>query len=486
MVIVILGILAAVVVFAVQGVGDKGKASAITIDERTLRTAEEAYCGKNGRYADGSTLIAENLLSDQPKYHQVFAQQSGGTCNGWKYSILRTTQAGAYSPGTWTATSSPPPANLYPVFVQRLADGRVLVGGANITDDSPMTAIWNPVPPTSWTIVDPHPETTRSKISGSTILLTDDPSTPGNECASQTVNNCGKVLLRERYLFDPSKAGAGFGQPQWEILTPPAGCYVCQEGTFSFTPRSMLQIRGTASTCGSLCGKILVHGGNSAGGTPNVLTFDPRDNSYSIISYPVGQESRLSGHTYMSQLPDGRVFLCCRGTGGLGAASDFFDPVAQSFSTGPVPPTRFLRATAVGFSAFSPPENTLVLPNGDLFFGTKQTPTAPRIAASYTPQSGGPGSWGPSIPGCSSASTCRILGLLSDGRVLGRDSSSTATSIYNPVTMVWDSAGSMNASTDPDSFGRAVLLDPSGGGCDSNCGKVFLVGLGIAQLYSPT
>src|SRR3954469_21396956 len=42
-VIIILGILAAVVVFAVSGINDKGQDSACKIDTRTIRTAEEAY-----------------------------------------------------------------------------------------------------------------------------------------------------------------------------------------------------------------------------------------------------------------------------------------------------------------------------------------------------------------------------------------------------------------------------------------------------------
>lgn len=42
-VIVILGILAAVVVFAVGGITDKGDASAKKTDESTLATAEESY-----------------------------------------------------------------------------------------------------------------------------------------------------------------------------------------------------------------------------------------------------------------------------------------------------------------------------------------------------------------------------------------------------------------------------------------------------------
>ena len=54
-VITILGILAAITVFSVAGVKDKGRNSAIAIDEATVRTAEEAYAASptlgNGLYA---------------------------------------------------------------------------------------------------------------------------------------------------------------------------------------------------------------------------------------------------------------------------------------------------------------------------------------------------------------------------------------------------------------------------------------------------
>jgi type II secretory pathway pseudopilin PulG len=45
-VIVILGILAAVVVLSVGGITDRGEASTCVMDERTLATAIEAYMGK--------------------------------------------------------------------------------------------------------------------------------------------------------------------------------------------------------------------------------------------------------------------------------------------------------------------------------------------------------------------------------------------------------------------------------------------------------
>ena len=49
-VIVILGILATVTVFAVTGITNKGKTSACQADAKTIQTAEEAYSANTGVY----------------------------------------------------------------------------------------------------------------------------------------------------------------------------------------------------------------------------------------------------------------------------------------------------------------------------------------------------------------------------------------------------------------------------------------------------
>jgi peptide/nickel transport system substrate-binding protein len=92
-VIVILGILSAVVVFAVRGVGDKGSSAASATDAKTLRTAEEAYCAKFGRYAgdpDGAgsltpidELKSKQLLSnDSPAINKIETDGVTGACTG--------------------------------------------------------------------------------------------------------------------------------------------------------------------------------------------------------------------------------------------------------------------------------------------------------------------------------------------------------------------------------------------------------------------
>jgi prepilin-type N-terminal cleavage/methylation domain-containing protein len=70
-VIVILGILAAVVVFAVGGITDKGQTSACKADKKTIQTAEEANFAKNGSYTDEAGLVTNKFLSEASTLYNV-------------------------------------------------------------------------------------------------------------------------------------------------------------------------------------------------------------------------------------------------------------------------------------------------------------------------------------------------------------------------------------------------------------------------------
>ena len=62
-VIVILGILATVTVFAVTGITNKGKTSACQADVKTIQTAEEAYSANTGAYTTlQSDLVNAGLM----------------------------------------------------------------------------------------------------------------------------------------------------------------------------------------------------------------------------------------------------------------------------------------------------------------------------------------------------------------------------------------------------------------------------------------
>lgn len=93
-VVIILGILSAVVVFAVRGVGDKGEKAAIQTDERTIRTALEVHCSQKGTYPedpDGAgpkdpmdVLVAGKYLSDRSTLHTLTTGDllTQGLCSG--------------------------------------------------------------------------------------------------------------------------------------------------------------------------------------------------------------------------------------------------------------------------------------------------------------------------------------------------------------------------------------------------------------------
>ncbi len=89
-VIVILGILATVTVFAVRGITDQGQESACEADHQTLTVALEAYYAQEGNTAgdaaDEATLIAAGLLVSDSGSFNINAGSvvtvAGGDCDG--------------------------------------------------------------------------------------------------------------------------------------------------------------------------------------------------------------------------------------------------------------------------------------------------------------------------------------------------------------------------------------------------------------------
>jgi prepilin-type N-terminal cleavage/methylation domain-containing protein len=86
-VIVILGVLAAIVVFAVGGITDRGTRSACQSDLKTVEVAEEAYFAQNDSYTDIPGLVTAKLLKTAP-----------GTDNDYTISV---------NSGTGDVTASP-------------------------------------------------------------------------------------------------------------------------------------------------------------------------------------------------------------------------------------------------------------------------------------------------------------------------------------------------------------------------------------------
>jgi general secretion pathway protein G len=94
-VIVILGVLSAVVVFAVGGISNKSKSAACSSDVATVQTAEEAYFAQNNVYIPISgtapTLLSTNLIRSAPS-----------TTNGYVISVVTGTGVVSSAPACST------------------------------------------------------------------------------------------------------------------------------------------------------------------------------------------------------------------------------------------------------------------------------------------------------------------------------------------------------------------------------------------------
>lgn len=77
-VIVILGILATVTVFAVRGITDQGKTSACEADLKTIQVAAEAYMAQEGTYpASLAAMESEGFLRDASSTNWTYAFVAG-------------------------------------------------------------------------------------------------------------------------------------------------------------------------------------------------------------------------------------------------------------------------------------------------------------------------------------------------------------------------------------------------------------------------
>jgi len=79
-VIVILGILATVTVFAVRGITDQGQTSACAADQQTLQVALEAFYAQNGTSVDPdeAALVAGGLLVSESGNYTITAGATPG------------------------------------------------------------------------------------------------------------------------------------------------------------------------------------------------------------------------------------------------------------------------------------------------------------------------------------------------------------------------------------------------------------------------
>jgi prepilin-type N-terminal cleavage/methylation domain-containing protein len=108
-VITILGILAAIVVFSVKGIGDKGADASAKTDATVLSTAEEAYCAQNGSYATLAQLrTPPGFLATDPKYNGVVKTPTGN-CGGTGFIVGSTSYAPTTGALILGASNTTPP-----------------------------------------------------------------------------------------------------------------------------------------------------------------------------------------------------------------------------------------------------------------------------------------------------------------------------------------------------------------------------------------
>lgn len=108
-VIVILGVLATVVVFAVGGITNRGESTADSADTATIEQAQEAYRALNGAYADEPTLVSAGLLREESDLHDVTVLGGGDD-----YEVVAAAGGGGPAPTTAppggpSPTTAPPP-----------------------------------------------------------------------------------------------------------------------------------------------------------------------------------------------------------------------------------------------------------------------------------------------------------------------------------------------------------------------------------------
>ena len=83
-VIVILGILATVVVFAVGGITNRGQESSCKADLATIEVAVEAYYAQNGIYPPSEVALTPGFMRDESDLYNVTANTGAITIQDTK------------------------------------------------------------------------------------------------------------------------------------------------------------------------------------------------------------------------------------------------------------------------------------------------------------------------------------------------------------------------------------------------------------------
>lgn len=501
-VIVVLGILAAVVVFAVRGVGDRGETAAKDIDVRTLRTAQEAFCARFGRYAENEAQLVNPSLADPSYPSKGFLSEESEThgirpatgsepkpCNDTGYVITggggSTDPTVPPGPGSFEDTTFPPFPGETVQNLVALGDGRVFaymrpplnsgIAKAAVYDSA--LGIWTAMTPSDFG------QTPDGMVA---VLLADDPATPVIECGL----HCGKVLVHINYgwyRFNPAGPGSWEGIERLEAPGQPAMPATSYTGRSHSANGAVLLVDDPATTdvvdCGTDCGKVFATSANEyvqGPLPPHADLYDPKSNVFEPVAYPSGSENLLGGLRSLTRLKDGRIlmvgFQFVTPPGGYlmkkVQIAYVFDPVDRSFKEAAVPSTPGL-SPAEGRTATT-------LPNGDVLFVPDDVFRPPPRGSTSK------GEWTKAeecvVP---TGESCAYLASIPNGTVLahlfGSEGTTGKTRRFAPSGRTWTSSADLK---NKDTVGLSVYLDPAVGGCGPSCGKV-LIASKTAELYTP-
>ncbi len=113
-VIVILGVLATVVVFAVRGISGTAHENACAAELKNLRTAQDVHWTLNGDYADEAQLVAAGAVRETSTMYDVTVDGSGGYAIDPAAGSACTLSASATASG---GSGAPPPPTINPTTV---------------------------------------------------------------------------------------------------------------------------------------------------------------------------------------------------------------------------------------------------------------------------------------------------------------------------------------------------------------------------------
>lgn len=477
-VIVILGILSAVAVFAVRGMQGKGRDEALVTEERIVRTAEEAFCAKEGKYGELSELQSTGYLRGDLGYISLtVVWDDNPVCGRTRYEIGGPPAPSSCTVGLWCLVAQDQP----PFSVRTLAP----LASGKVLAINQKTALYDPqgAGKGSWSSLDSVPNT-KSIAPGSPRSVVELPS---GKLLVHVYHGGGYLPTDPSWwwMFDPSAPSGA----QW-VQFPMA-----HEGATDITEQSSAVM--LTESCGSLCGKVLIAAHDAEGdryprAQSPFTVYDPTGNP---TANPPGTFTPLSRVStgWTDQYVSRPVLVALKGGTHRGKVlvisqtlpastavqlTALFDPVAQRFSSVPNP-TRMI----------SPYADAMALPNGRVLVVQDE------IAEIYDANTN---SWTPAqncaalgpLPPLPYPLTvgCYPLASLPDGRVLaytnkvqpGRGGSDTGqTFLFDWRTDKWTAtSGKLNQNS---SAGGGAYVP---GSC-ANCNKVLAVGTNSSEIFAP-